>query len=363
VHRDIEGVATRAPTARRHAADPRDVVLGAAVVGVRATAVAARLALLPARVALRTPLLRGAAERLAAEGRASRRSGRTRLEAMADELLAAPGVDALGRSLAEHRVVERVAGPVLEAADVETAFAGALDDERTERLVEQALESRLTAQVTDRVLQGPELERIVEQVASSPALRAALAQQSTSLAGAIAARIRRRAAALDDAAERTARRWVRRAPRAGDGPVPVAGLATRGIGLGIDILIVHAIVLLGAGALALVASLVGDLRPAWLVALLVAVGWALSVAAYFVLFWSTAGQTPGMRAMRVRVVGETGEPPTVRRSVLRLVGLGLAIIPLFAGFLPVLVDDRRRGLHDYLAGSVVLYSEPVIRSG
>jgi uncharacterized RDD family membrane protein YckC len=39
----------------------------------------------------------------------------------------------------------------------------------------------------------------------------------------------------------------------------------------------------------------------------------------------------------------------------RLIGLGLAIIPLFAGFLPVLVDDRRRGLHDFLAGTVVLH--------
>jgi hypothetical protein len=35
---------------------------------------------------------------------------------------------------------------------------------------------------------------------------------------------------------------------------------------------------------------------------------------------------------------------------LRLVGLGLAIVPLFAGFVPVLIDARRRGLHDFLAG-------------
>jgi uncharacterized RDD family membrane protein YckC len=35
----------------------------------------------------------------------------------------------------------------------------------------------------------------------------------------------------------------------------------------------------------------------------------------------------------------------------------LCIIPLFAGFLPVLVDDRRRGCHDMLAGTVVVYVE------
>jgi uncharacterized RDD family membrane protein YckC len=39
----------------------------------------------------------------------------------------------------------------------------------------------------------------------------------------------------------------------------------------------------------------------------------------------------------------------------RLVGLVLSIIPLFAGFLPVLVDDRRRGLLDMMARTTVVY--------
>jgi uncharacterized RDD family membrane protein YckC len=75
-----------------------------------------------------------------------------------------------------------------------------------------------------------------------------------------------------------------------------------------------------------------------------------------VLFWSTAGQTPGMRLMGLRVMTRRGEHPGVARSVVRLVGLGLAIVPLFLGFLPVLVDAQRRGLHDFLAGTVVLYA-------
>jgi hypothetical protein len=40
-------------------------------------------------------------------------------------------------------------------------------------------------------------------------------------------------------------------------------------------------------------------------------------------------------------------------STLRFVGLLLAIVPLFAGFLPMLVDLHRRGLQDYVAGTVV----------
>ena len=47
---------------------------------------------------------------------------------------------------------------------------------------------------------------------------------------------------------------------------------------------------------------------------------------------------------------------------MRFVGLVLAIVPLFAGFLPVLFDARRRGLQDFLAGTTVLYvdREPLI---
>ena len=139
--------------------------------------------------------------------------------------------------------------------------------------------------------------------------------------------------------------------------VPYAGIATRAVALAIDVAVVHAIVLAGAGLLGLVASLVGDLRPGWLVTVIAVVGWALSVAVYFVLFWSVTGQTPGLRAMRLRVVAGGGEPPSVGHSLVRLVGLLVAIVPLFAGFVPVLFDARRRGLHDYLAGTVVLYAD------
>ena len=140
--------------------------------------------------------------------------------------------------------------------------------------------------------------------------------------------------------------------------VPYAGMATRAVALVLDILLVHAIVLVGGGLLALVATLVGELRPQWLVATLVGVAWGLTVAIYFVLFWSVTGQTPGMRAMRVRVVREDGSLPSVGRAFVRLIGLLLAIVPLFAGFLPILFDARRRGLPDYLARTVVVYADP-----
>ena len=139
--------------------------------------------------------------------------------------------------------------------------------------------------------------------------------------------------------------------------VPYAGIATRAIALAADMAIVQAIVFAGGAVLALIASLAGgiDLDDT-VIRILAAAAWAGAVCAYFVTFWATAGQTPAMRMMDLRVCTAAGEPPGVGRSIVRMVGLALAIIPLFAGFLPVLVDDRRRGIHDMLAGTVVLHA-------
>lgn len=140
--------------------------------------------------------------------------------------------------------------------------------------------------------------------------------------------------------------------------VPYAGVATRAVGLAIDAAVAHVIVFAGGAILALVGSLVADVRLDTLARLLAAAAWITVVGAYFVLFWSTAGQTPGMRLMGLRVTMPGGGHPSVTRSVVRVIGLGLAIVPLFLGFLPVLVDAQRRGLHDFLAGTFVLYAEP-----
>ena len=120
--------------------------------------------------------------------------------------------------------------------------------------------------------------------------------------------------------------------------------------------IAQAIVFAGGAVFALVFSLVGDLKlDTTIERLLAAAAWGLVVGFYFVLFWSTVGQTPGMRLMGVRVMDEAGRHPGVWRSTVRLIGLVLCIIPLCAGFIPVLFDNRRRGVLDMLARTVVVY--------
>ena len=82
----------------------------------------------------------------------------------------------------------------------------------------------------------------------------------------------------------------------------------------------------------------------------------MATAAYFACCWAATGQTFGMQAMRLTVTTKHGQPPTLARSCVRVLWLGLCILPVFAGFLPVLFDDRRRGVHDMVAGTVVVHA-------
>ncbi len=64
-----------------------------------------------------------------------------------------------------------------------------------------------------------------------------------------------------------------------------------------------------------------------------------------------------MHLLGLRVQGPDGRKPGVLRSLVRLVGLWLAIALAFLGFLPVFVDDRRRALQDFLSDTEVVYDE------
>ncbi len=78
--------------------------------------------------------------------------------------------------------------------------------------------------------------------------------------------------------------------------------------------------------------------------------------AYFTIFWTTTGQTPGNRAMRIRVMRADGSRMRPRHALVRLVGMVIGLI-LLLGYLPIVVTDRRRGLHDAMAGTVVVEAQ------
>jgi uncharacterized RDD family membrane protein YckC len=285
-----------------------------------------------------------------------------------DAVLAGPTPEAVGRSLVEHRVPERVLAaalqaraegaempaPTLDLEQIEALVRRARDNPDLRRMLVETVHSELASDLADEIVRSAAFRQVLTSVLTSEDLRRALERQTASFGSDVVAAVRRRAERADDSIEASVRRWLRRAPRQAT-PGRYGGVGTRGTALVVDALLVQLVFLVGGALIALVASLFGTLRPAWLVDVLAAAGWLLVVVTYFVGFWSTVGQTPGMRMMGVGVVAGSGEAPSGGRSLVRLVGLALAIIPMFAGFLPALFDGRRRALPDYLAGTTVVY--------
>ena len=146
--------------------------------------------------------------------------------------------------------------------------------------------------------------------------------------------------------------------------VQYEGLVTRAIAFAIDAAIIDLVAIVVAGAVALALSVL-SVSTNSLDTILIAVGGALFLAwsvAYFVTFWSTTGQTPGSRLMRITVrTADDGDVLSPRRAAVRFVGLVLAAIPLGAGFVPILFDERRRGFQDMLAGTVVVEAPELSR--
>lgn len=80
------------------------------------------------------------------------------------------------------------------------------------------------------------------------------------------------------------------------------------------------------------------------------------ICLYHITFTTVLGQTPGKILMGVRVLTVDGSRVTFWRATLRMFGYVIAMIPFFLGFFWVLIDDRRQGWHDKIAGTFVLYA-------
>lgn len=110
-----------------------------------------------------------------------------------------------------------------------------------------------------------------------------------------------------------------------------------GVGIGIELFvsIVH-----------LSQNLASALKP---IAGVLYVIWA---GAYFVVLWSWTGQTLGARVMRIRLLTRKRGRVKPARAVVRWVGMNLAMLPLFAGYAPIMFG--RRGFPDWLAHTLVV---------
>jgi uncharacterized RDD family membrane protein YckC len=291
---------------------------------------AGRLALFPARAAAK-------ASRSQIEGAADEHLV-PELSRLADRAFAGQLPEELARSIAEHHVLERVARELAATGALDTAVDRALADERTKAIV-------------DRIVKSDEVRQAIRDVVASPEVREALTEQSMGLVEELATDLRRSAAAHDDRIEAV----VRRPPRSGRSRY--AGLASRALAFSVDLLAIAAVYAVIAGLLALISYLVGGLRPAWLAGTILGVGFLVVGWAYFVVFWTDAGRTPGMHLVRLRVRDREGKSLSFGRAVVRAVATWISIVPFFLGYITVLFDERRRGLPDLVAGTEVVHDD------
>ena len=67
-----------------------------------------------------------------------------------------------------------------------------------------------------------------------------------------------------------------------------------------------------------------------------------------------AGQTLGMRLVRIRVISSRGRQPGPVRGLIRVLAFSISVLPGGLGWLWALFDREHRALHDHLAGTYVV---------
>jgi uncharacterized RDD family membrane protein YckC len=135
-----------------------------------------------------------------------------------------------------------------------------------------------------------------------------------------------------------------------------AGFVSRSLAMAIDLGVVISLI----GAASLFAAAVELILPKWTwlaaaVPAFVAAVTSLIPLTYFAVAGAIAGRTAGKAVMGLRVVGLDGRRLPPARSVVRALAYLVSALPLFAGFLWVLVDGERRAWHDHIARSRVIY--------
>ena len=125
----------------------------------------------------------------------------------------------------------------------------------------------------------------------------------------------------------------------------LASVGSRFIGYLIDSIIVGVI-----GSILSYASMNVGGALSSIIALL---GFLVSVGYYTYFFGN--GQTPGMMAMKIKLIGTDGTYPIgYGKGFLRWIGMIISAIVILLGFIWILIDKKKQGWHDKIAGTYVV---------
>ena len=136
-----------------------------------------------------------------------------------------------------------------------------------------------------------------------------------------------------------------------------AGFASRFAAFVVDIVVLTGVFMLVLAAINFAASIITGKDIAFSRAnLWVVIAYVLWGFVYFAHFWGLNGKTAGGALFGIQVLTEEGTDVSGRRAVGRTLALPLSFLILCLGFLGILLGDRRRALHDVIAGTVFVYS-------
>jgi uncharacterized RDD family membrane protein YckC len=284
----------------------------------------------------------------------------------AERLAGATGVDKAIEDATEEAIVRAMRSPAVERAIVrvlveENAIGRALEQALTSEEVAKAVVDALDSEVADRVweelLASDKAQMLVERVAEAPEVRAAIAQQGMGLITDIGHRLTNLTEALDDAAERIVHDVFNRPGH--EAETNQVGLVTRALAGVVDLALISALLSIGFGILASIIPAVSggsDGLSIWGIATFGVAGYLIG-GSIFAAFWALVGQTPGMRFLSIHLDAAGSQEIGLRRALKRLFAIPLSLIPLGMGFFAILLSPERRGWHDRIAGTTVLYDD------
>lgn len=136
-----------------------------------------------------------------------------------------------------------------------------------------------------------------------------------------------------------------------------AGFASRFVAFAVDVAVSVGAFMLALAAISFAARVLTGTDIAWNRGnIWVVVAYAVWGLIYFAHSWAASGRTVGMALCGVRVERDDGTDVSGRRAVVRTLALPLSFLFLGLGFVGILLGNRRRALHDVIAGTAVVYS-------
>ena len=136
-----------------------------------------------------------------------------------------------------------------------------------------------------------------------------------------------------------------------------AGFASRFTAFAVDVGVSLGVFMLALAAISFAARVLTGEDISWNKGdIWVIIAYAVWAFIYFAYSWAAGGRTAGMALLGLRVVRVDGTVASRRQAVVRTLALPLSFLFLGLGFVGILLGDRRRALHDVIAGTAVVYA-------